>query len=553
MKRFSKTVVFVFILFGILSITLQAAAASAFRYEAESWQLYRLGLFAGRSRDKFDPDLGATLDRQTGVTLFLNFFGKTPEVNRLSDDETERIMSGYADNGSILPWARKYMAYAVKTGMIVGTSADTLSPGQPLNGLASAAMILREMGFTIEREDYFNSIRIFCGKTGLGPADIEYFSKPGLIKDDAVGMLHAALFAECSNGNTLICNFINSGIVPAETAMELELVKYEDLGIIFPQEGGYAPPERPAGYQQAYNQVYDALFNGNDSIWLIKNEYTDTKDKIKDIIITCIRENPEILYYSGFTYRSDGLLTLKYSKDRQTILNHRSELEKKIAKILSEIIRPGMTPYQKEKAVHDFLVSNCEYDMEGYNKGNISPESYTAYGALCLGKAVCEGYAKAAYLLLNRVGVETIIITGISKGYSHSWNLVKLDGQYYHLDITWDDTIQYEENKDIRYYYFNLDDATISRDHEWDRAGYPACTSKKYEYYTYNNLIVKNQDEFVDRVIEEVKNGNRSITLKVQDTRGFDINTAADEIVSKLQISCRHLYNNILGVVIIKF
>lgn len=553
MKKLRNTIAVFIILCGILSMAQQAAAASAYRYEDEAWHLYRLGLFAGRSEDKFDPDLGAMLDRQTGVTLFLNFFGKTSEVNKLSSSEIERILSRYTDNGDILPWARKYMAYAVKTGMIVGTSSYTLSPEQPLNGLASAAMILRQLGFSVVEKDYFDSVRIFCNRTGLGQSSIDYFNRPRLIKDDAIGMLYAALFADCASGNSLICDFISSGIVSAETALTLKLVKYEDLGVISSPEGGYIPPERPAGYQQAYFQIYDALINGIDRIWLIQNEYTDTFGKVKEIITVCNTENPEILYYSGLVYRTDGLLTLKYSKDRQTILKHRSELDKKIREILSEIIRPGMTAYQKEKAVHDYLVSKCEYDIEGYNKNNISPESYTAYGALCLGKAVCIGYSEAAYLLLNRAGVETMIITGESKGDPHAWNLVKLDGQFYHLDITWNDTIKNEDDQNIRYYYFNLDDTAISRDHTWDRADYPACTSKKYEYYTYNNLVVKNQHEFIDRVVEEVRNGNRSITLKILDTGMFNIDNATEEIVGNLCLGCRYIYNDFHGVAIMKF
>ena len=69
----------------------------------------------------------------------------------------------------------------------------------------------------------------------------------------------------------------------------------------------------------------------------------------------------------------------------------------KVKSILSQIIKPNMTDYQKELAVHDYLVENCEYDIEAVNSSKFKAESFTAYGALCLGLAVCEGYACLLY------------------------------------------------------------------------------------------------------------------------------------------------------------
>ena len=553
MKKYKIVIAILLIAFSFMSISQQAMAVPSFRYEAESWQLYKLGVFAGASKDRFNPDLGALLDRQIGVTLLLNFFGKTPEVDKLSSSEIELILSKYTDQGEILPWARKYMAYAVKTGVVVGTPLTTLGPNKPLDGLAYATMILRQLGFPVERQDYIYSIQTLCNKAGLEQSNIDYFNKTQLIKDDAVGMVYAALFAECSNGKTLLYNLIDSGIVSMETAVALNIIQYDDPGTIDPVGGAYNPPIRPAGYQQAYFQIYDALVNAVDSIWLIKNEYTDTFDEITEIVSTCVRENPDILYYTGISHNSNGLMTFKYSKDKKTILNHKSELNKKVNAILNEIIVPGMTEYQKEKAVHDYLINNCEYDMEGFNSNNIRAESFNAYGALCLGVAVCEGYAEAVHMLLDLSGVESIIITGESRGFSHAWNLVKIEGQYYHLDVTWDDTLQYNGNSGTRYYYFNLDDKSISRDHAWEKADYPACTSNKYEYYTYNNLVVKNQDEFIDRVIEEVQKGKKEITLKIQEIEGCNIDKAVETIINELYLGCSYLYNKEHGVVTIKF
>ena len=541
MKKIKATLAIILILCCLLSMT-QVVTAAPFRYENESWQLYKLGLFAGASTNSFYPDLGVTLDRQIGVTLLLNFFGKTPEVKKLSNNEINQILSSYTDQSEVLPWARPYMAYAVQTGVVVGTSLTTLGPKKPLDGLAYAAMILRQMGFTVDRNDFIYSIDTLCNKSGLGQTNIKYFNKAQLIKDDAIGMVYAALFAECSNSKTLIADLIDSGIVSMETAISLKLIQYDDFGAISSVGGEYRAPERPAGYQQAYYQIYEALSNAQERIWLIQNVYTDTFKEITDLVNICVRENPEILYYSGLTYRTDGLLTFEYSKSKETIKNHQAVMEKKVDSILNEIIKPGMTAYQKEIAVHDYLINNCEYDYEGLNSNKISDESYTAYGALCLGIAVCEGYAEAAYILLNRSGVESLIITGESRGVGHAWNLVKIGGEYYHLDVTWDDTMQSGSENAIRYYYFNLSDKDIGQDHEWNSANYPVCTADKYHYYFYNNLVVKNKDELINRVIEEVEKGNREITLKVIESDKSSINAAVSVIVNELYLRCIFSY-----------
>ena len=148
-------------------------------------------------------------------------------------------------------------------------------------------------------------------------------------------------------------------------------------------------------------------------------------------------------------------------------------------------------------------------------KWQIEADSFNAYGALCLGVAVCEGYAEAAALLLNRAGVETLVITGDSRGEKHAWNIVKIDGDYYHLDVTWNDPVQQNSISTIKYYdYFNLTDKEIGKDHSWDKEKYVSCTAEKYNYYIYNNLIVKSRDEFISRVVEEVQ-GNKNIMCKV--------------------------------------
>lgn len=107
----------------------------------------------------------------------------------------------------------------------------------------------------------------------------------------------------------------------------------------------------------------------------------------------------------------------------------RSRYEAAVEKALAEAVKPGMSEVQVALSLHDYLASHCAYD-ESLERG-------TEYDVLVHGSAVCQGYAEAYMDLLGRVGIECIVVT--SEEMNHAWNQVKLDGQWYHVDVTWDD------------------------------------------------------------------------------------------------------------------
>lgn len=190
----------------------------------------------------------------------------------------------------------------------------------------------------------------------------------------------------------------------------------------------------------------------------------------------------------------------------EPILEHdASDLDKAVLKKAKEIInsvtKPGMTDFEKELALHDYVVLNTKYDNDNYLHGTISGFSYSSYGVLIKGIGVCEGYAVTMNLLLNMVGIETRVVqgtanNGVEKNGGHEWNIVKIEDEYYNLDATWDDPVT-----DIAGYvshnYFNISDNELSMDHHWDIKTTPKCNSitYNYDYYTYcknNGLPLKN-------------------------------------------------------------
>ena len=156
------------------------------------------------------------------------------------------------------------------------------------------------------------------------------------------------------------------------------------------------------------------------------------------------------------------------------------KMEDKIQDILSRLT-PDMSDLTKELIIHDYIVRNAHYDYDTYEKGSDTHIPYTAYGILVEGKGVCQGYAEATNILLNLSGIESIIVGGSANNGQwggHAWNIVKIDGNYFHLDTTWDELPVKVISEYVEYDYFNLSDEEISINHKWNSESYPLCTTK---------------------------------------------------------------------------
>ncbi|MBB6638187.1 transglutaminase domain-containing protein [Cohnella thailandensis] len=177
--------------------------------------------------------------------------------------------------------------------------------------------------------------------------------------------------------------------------------------------------------------------------------------------------NYTIKSYS-YSSKSDGkTATVSVKVDYWENATQSAYVAKRSKEIRAEIIKPGMNAHQKVKAVHDWILLNVTYDR--------SLRKHSAYDALASGTAVCQGYASLAYRLLKDAGVEVRIAEGTVSTGAHAWNLVKLDGQWYHLDTTFDDPVPDVKGR-TTYSYYLLTDAQIKRDHKWTIA-YPAAVA----------------------------------------------------------------------------
>lgn len=196
--------------------------------------------------------------------------------------------------------------------------------------------------------------------------------------------------------------------------------------------------------------------------------------------------------------------------------------------IVNQITTEQMSDYDKELAIHDYIINSTSYDYDSLTHNPNNNAIYTAAGALLNHRAVCEGYSEACMLLLNLCHINSKIVYGSSDTTNHAWNLVELDNKWYHLDVTFDDPLVLNNNQRIEtlsYNYFNVPDTILEQDHQWDRQKYPQASSMEQNYFYKHNLIANDYNEFKSIVLSEIQKGKTEIQCYVTnyDVTKYDL------------------------------
>ncbi len=192
-----------------------------------------------------------------------------------------------------------------------------------------------------------------------------------------------------------------------------------------------------------------------------------------------------------------------------------ADIKEYAEEILKSIISKGMKEVDQVRAVHDYIILNTAY----YEDSSREPSDYPDYvfnveGVLLKGKAVCQGYAETFQLFMELLGIDSKFVVGrdLTSNIGHAWNMVRLEGKWYHVDVTWDDPIPDQKGR-IQYKYFLVTDQVLARDHGWEKSNYPACNSVDYRYYIYEDCMIASLDDYEDKFIELYLKGERTITI----------------------------------------
>lgn len=163
-----------------------------------------------------------------------------------------------------------------------------------------------------------------------------------------------------------------------------------------------------------------------------------------------------------------------------------------------QLTTPKMTDQQKVRVLHDDLVNRATYDL---------PAGGSCTTMLLTGRGVCEAYSRTLWLLCRIAGIPSIIAAG-QTDEPHAWNLVKIAGEWYHVDATWDDPTIVGTNKSIlTHNYFLLNDEQISKDHSWQRHILPVSARKDALYFRTNKTYFTNYGQFWQGVAAAIDSG----------------------------------------------
>ena len=216
-----------------------------------------------------------------------------------------------------------------------------------------------------------------------------------------------------------------------------------------------------------------------------------------------------------------------------------------INSILNSIIKPGMTETEKIRTVHNWIVCNTTYNDKYYDRG----DSFNHVSNLLNNKTgVCQGYSVTFYIFMKQMGIPCTLVMGKTDNVSHAWNAVKLDGNWYYIDVTWDDPVvngksNYPGGDNISYEYLLCTYNHISKTHTEDNyigtTPLPNGISNDYNDLMYrmsgftNVTRVNSSEELADRLKGFMnKSGKYAIIL---ENENITMNEGVDAVKNYLK------------------
>ena len=220
------------------------------------------------------------------------------------------------------------------------------------------------------------------------------------------------------------------------------------------------------------------------------------------------QEGDALLYgYAGCNVSYSTAGYIKYTMAYHSNAEQEAKLTEAVAAAMEKLQLNGLSEAKKITKIHDYICNHVDY---AYN--STEEQIYTAYGALCTGKAVCQGYAVLFYRLCKEAGLSVRVISGTGNGGPHAWNIVRIGSKYYNVDCTWDgqDTATYNE--------FLLKSEADFSDHtreSWEVAGNHYLDYTSAEFNAQYPMTEKSWDESTTYAhSEETTSG--AVTLKAE-------------------------------------
>ena len=298
-------------------------------------------------------------------------------------------------------------------------------------------------------------------------------------------------------------------LIPIGAFAEFDGDDVAPQGTAYYGRGALASMENGDAYVYAYDKIVECVENSAPKASIYNGEYELVAGEIQMIYDAYRRDHTEHFWIgNSYSYTSKELLPT-YIMEGDELAAARATFDQRVNEILSAI-PVGTSEFDIELYLHDLLAGGITYTE--------SANAHNSYGAIVEGQAVCEGYAEALQYLLQRSGICSFIITGSSinpttaQAEGHAWCAVKIDGNFYHVDLTWND-----QGANLYHAYFNLTDEQIQLDHQIEETAYPlpVCNSTEQNYFTVKGGAFGNGEYTVPAIAKLLKDGNLSASVYI--------------------------------------
>lgn len=229
---------------------------------------------------------------------------------------------------------------------------------------------------------------------------------------------------------------------------------------------------------------------------------------------------------------SDCVLMLKAHRDpefRAKLTPRTLNALLKAELIVAQVCEQHASSYDRAVALHDYIALQTRYD----SRLGIAAQADATTRLLLEGRAVCDGYAHAYGLMLSIAGIENRFVVGTGDDVDHIWNLVRLDGVWTHVDVTYDDPKPDKVGR-IMHSYFGMSDSRISANHKWKRSEFPRAASdalyhpfrKGHRFSTVRDMLLWANAQMVG--------SPWNVTVYVDELERFRSESAAHEKVQSV-------------------
>lgn len=282
--------------------------------------------------------------------------------------------------------------------------------------------------------------------------------------------------------------------------------------------------------QRIYRQMLEGIQERQDEFYLTSAD----ESMISKVYHALLKDHPELFWvhnreevyttsYKGTDYCrfSPG-----YTYTDQEVEEINAAIQKAVTEVNAEITQTDST-YDKVKTVYTYLIDLAEYEA--------SDDDQNIAGIFWKKKAVCAGYARAMQYLLEQLGIPCIYVEGSARDSEegHAWNIVKIDGQQYYVDVTNGDqpsfleggAVQLEEHKTIIYDYL----CPFPEEYEQvytasEEFPVPECTATDLNFYVLNQACFETYDmqQIYDFCCMRLDNGAAVVRFKFTSQDAFD-------------------------------